>query len=420
MYEEISNEEFIMKNDALDIIKHAIAAADPFDATKAILEKIKAEPIVNPVIISVGKAAVPMAHAAEVVFDGIKHGLLVTKYDHIGEYKSDAFEMIEAAHPVSDNNSISAAERALQIADDLTEEDVLIVLLSGGGSALMEKSIVSPDIQRDITKKLLARGTEINEINAVRRRISLIKGGRLAAKAYPARVITVALSDVLNNDKSVIASGITVKEPLSVDEFNAIAEKYLPEYTGLFADIIKTDAELKINDGGYYFAGDINSLCDDAEKRAKELGYNIADTCRCLTGEASDTAVRLIDNALRKHGKNAFIYGGETTVTLHGDGLGGRNQEMTLAASIRLKDTDNIVFASVGSDGTDGPTDAAGAVADGKTYSQMVSAGINPEKELENNNSYYALKSVGALVVTGPTGTNVNDLTVILAINNNS
>ncbi len=407
-----------MKNDALDIIKHAIAAADPFDATKALLEKIRTDLNVNPVIISVGKAAVPMAHAAEVVFDDIKKGLLVTKYEHIGEYKSEIFEMIEAAHPVSDNNSIFAAECALKIAEELTENDVLIVLLSGGGSALMEKSIVPPDVQRDITKKLLARGAEINEINAVRRRISLVKGGRLAAAAYPAKVITVALSDVLNNDKSVIASGITVKEPLSIDEFNAIAKKYLPEYTDMFADIANADTELAINDGGYYFAGDINSLCDAAEKRAMELGYTVADTCRCLTGEASDTAVKLVENALLKHGKNAFIYGGETTVTLHGDGLGGRNQEMALAAAVRLKDIDNIVFASVGSDGTDGPTDAAGGIADGKTYSLIVSAGKEPEKELENNNSYYALKSADALVVTGPTGTNVNDLTVILSFKN--
>mgnify|MGYP004460407879 FL=1 len=403
-----------MKNDALDIISCAVKAADPYDSTRNILNSLKDELMQSLTVFSIGKAAVPMADAAQSVFgERIKNGLLVTKYSHIGSFFSKYFDMVEAAHPISDNNSILAAEKALMIAENLGEGDALLVLLSGGGSALLEKSVVSAEIQRDITKKLLARGAEIDEINAIRRRISLVKGGKLAAAAYPAKVYTVALSDVLSNDKSVIASGITVKESLPKDEFLKIANKYLPEYIEIFKTTV-SDEEIKINDGGYFFAGDINSLCSAAEKRAKELGYNVADSFRTLTGEASDNAARLIAKALKPSGKNAYVYGGETTVTLKGNGLGGRNQEMALRAAIELKGKDNIVFASVGSDGTDGPTDAAGGIADGNTYRKMKEKGIDPEAELKNNNSYYALGAADALIVTGPTGTNVNDLTLIL------
>ncbi len=406
-----------MKNDALDIISCAVKAADPYDSTRKILNSLKDELMQSLTVFSIGKAAVSMADAAQSVFgERIKNGLLVTKYSHIGSFFSKYFDMVEAAHPISDNNSILAAEKALMIAENLGEGDALLVLLSGGGSALLEKSVVSAEIQRDITKKLLARGAEIDEINAIRRRISLVKGGKLAAAAYPAKVYTVALSDVLSNDKSVIASGITVKESLPKDEFLKIANKYLPEYIEIFKTTV-SDEEIKINDGGYFFAGDINSLCSAAEKRAKELGYNVADSFRALTGEASDNAARLIAKALKQSGKNAYVYGGETTVTLKGGGLGGRNQEMALRAAIELKGKDNIVFASVGSDGTDGPTDAAGGIADGDTYRKMKEKGIDPEAELKNNNSYYALGAADALIVTGPTGTNVNDLTLILTDN---
>ena len=406
-----------MKNDALDIISCAVKAADPYDSTRNILNSLKDELMQSLTVFSIGKAAVPMADAAQSVFgERIKNGLLVTKYSHIGSFFSKYFDMVEAAHPISDNNSILAAEKALMIAKNLGEGDALLVLLSGGGSALLEKSVVSAEIQRDITKKLLARGAEIDKINAIRRRISLVKGGKLAAAAYPAKVYTVALSDVLSNDKSVIASGITVKESLPKAEFLKIANKYLPEYIEIFKTTV-SDEEIKINDGGYFFAGDINSLCSAAEKRAKELGYNVADSFRALTGEASDNAARLIAKALKQSGKNAYVYGGETTVTLKGGGLGGRNQEMALRAAIELKGKDNIVFASVGSDGTDGPTDAAGGIADGDTYRKMKEKGIDPETELKNNNSYYALGAADALIVTGPTGTNVNDLTLILTDN---
>lgn len=403
-----------LKNDALDIIFTSIKKADPYSSTLSILKTLRLEgsPLT---VLSVGKAAVPMAKAAEDIFgEKIKTGLVVTKYGHSKGFSSKVFETLESAHPVSDENSVLAAEKGLEIVSALSGSDVLLVLLSGGGSALFEKSSVPFETQRDITKKLLSRGAEIEEINAVRSCVSLVKGGKLAAAAYPAKVLTVALSDVLGNEKSAIASGITVAKETDKNEIKRIAEKYLPEYAALLTQKAEEATTPKVNDKGFFFAGDINSLCLAAEEKARELGYFVADASRSLTGEARDAAKRLVHSVKERKGKTAYIFGGETTVTLKGNGLGGRNQEMALAAAIELSGKDGIVFASAGSDGTDGPTDAAGGIADGKTAFEIQKAGLNPVDELENNNSYHALKAADSLIFTGPTGTNVNDLTLIL------
>ena len=195
-----------------------------------------------------------------------------------------------------------------------------------------------------------------------------------------------------------------------------IAEKYLYDEPSYFFDALKKDADMPVNDGGYIFVGDVTRLCASAAQEAERLGY-ITEVCgKPLTGEARDAAENVISAALKKRDgkKRCFIYGGETTVTVNGDGLGGRNQEMALYAALRLDGERNILFASVGSDGTDGPTDAAGGIADGSTANAVREAGVSPEKALNNNDSYNALRAGNALTVTGPTGTNVNDLTFIL------
>lgn len=402
-----------MKEDALKIVRAGIAASDPYDSTYKILENLSITE--NIYVLSVGKAAVPMARAAADFFkDRICKGLLVTKYHHTGDFSSPYFEIIEAGHPISDDNSIKAAEKGLAIANELTEKDVLIVLLSGGGSALFEKSRVPSDIQRDITARLLSSGADIREINAVRKRLSHVKGGLISDAAYPARVITVALSDVLTNDKGVIASGITVRDEEADEFISGVVSRYLHGIREDIKNIILTKNHIKINDGGYYFAGDINILCNAAGKMADELGYTVHHMNRFLTGEARLRAEEIIDAVPYVKGKHCYIYGGETVVTLKGSGKGGRNQETALSAAIRLRDKRGIALISVGSDGTDGPTDAAGGYADTGSYEKMVRAGISPEKELNDNNSYYALKTAGELIVTGPTGTNVNDIIVVL------
>lgn len=400
--------------DALTIAARAVKAADPYETTcEALRRFLPGDGEVT--VFSIGKAAIPMAQAADDVLGGrIKKGLVVTKYGHTGAFASPYFEVIEAAHPVSDENSIRAAEAALAIADELTEKDTALVLLSGGGSALFEKSLIPAEAQRAITKKLLARGADIGEINAVRRRISTVKGGKFAARCYPARVITFALSDVLSNDRSVIASGVTVPDDTPDGFVKAVADRYLYDLDSALLDALYNKEECRINDGGYHFVGDINRLCEAAQAAAESLGYRAAIVSRSLTGEARDRAREIIANVPNRPGKRAYLYGGETTVTLRGKGLGGRNQEMALAAAIALKGREGIAFCSVGSDGTDGPTDAAGGYADGGTYTAMKAAGISPEGALAENDSYHALKAANSLIVTGPTGTNVNDLTFVL------
>ena len=399
-----------LREDALSIAAAAVRGALPYDNTLRILRELDLPGF--PAVLAVGKAAVPMARAAADHFGArLKRGLLVTKYDHLGPFSAPGFTCMEAAHPVSDDNSVLAAERALSLAKSLAEGDTLLVLLSGGGSALMEKSAVPAETQRDVTKKLLARGADIGELNAVRKRLSLVKGGRLAAAAYPARVVTVALSDVLDNDKGVIASGPTVQDGTPDETVRDIIEKYLYDVPGL---PLGGAGPLKINDGGYYFAGDVNLLCEAAKTEAEALGYTAVIVDRRLTGEARDAAENILAAVPAAEGKRAYIYAGETTVTLRGNGRGGRNQEMALAAAIALKGRENICFLSMGSDGTDGPTDAAGGTADGKTYAGMLASGVVPEQALANNDSYHALKACGGLIVTGATGTNVNDITLVL------
>ncbi len=406
--------ENTLKSDALNIINFAIEKASPFERTKETLEKLSFETDVF--VLSVGKAAAPMAKAAEEVLgDKIKEGLLVTKYGHSNGFSFERFEVLEAAHPLSDENSVLAAKRALSLAKKLKKDDCLLVLLSGGGSALLEKSKVPFELQRETAKKLLARAAEIHEINAVRKALSLVKGGRLAMQAYPAKVVTVALSDVIGNDKSVIASAPTVFSPGEKEAAVAAVKKYLPEHFELLPLIEKEEGEGKINDGGYFIVGDVKLLCNAAREKATELGYEIFEFSTSLGGEARLKAKELVSKAKAESGKRAYIFGGETTVTVKGNGLGGRNQEMALAAAIALRGENSLAFASVGSDGTDGPTDAAGGFADGETFFKILRAGIDPKLALEENDSYHALKAAGDLIITGPTGTNVNDITVVLS-----
>ena len=400
--------------DAKEILDHAVKNSLPYESTVKILR----EPVFSGdalTVFCIGKAAIPMARAAaDVLGARIKIGLAVTKYGHTGDFSSPYFEVMEAAHPISDENSVKAAQKALKIADGLTANDTVLVLLSGGGSALFEESLVSLEDWQTINRKLLSRSAPIEEMNTLRRRFSLVKGGKFAARCYPAKVITVALSDVLSNDKSVIAGGITVKDGTSDDDVRALAQKYLYDVPESLLSHLYTRQELPIHDGGYYFAGDIHTLVDGACEKAAQLGYTPHLMTSGLRGEARSAAVDILDGLDFCPGKHAYIYGGETTVTVTGSGLGGRNQELALSAAIVLRSSHGILFASLGSDGTDGPTDAAGGMVDGETYEKIRAEGLSPEDELENNNAYFALKAADALLMTGATGTNVNDITLIL------
>lgn len=405
-----------LQADAGAIYKYAIECVDPYRETASAIKKtLPNESGIT--VFAIGKAAVPMARAAEdTLGDRIKIGLCVTKYGHSNGFSPTGFEIIEAAHPVSDENSIKAARRALEIADALGASDTVLVLLSGGASSLFEDSTVSPERQRRITEKLLKRGANIEETNAVRRRLSLVKGGRFAERCFPARVVTLALSDVLSNDRSAIGSGITVRDETDFGFVAAAAKKYLYDEGSDLFGLLERQERKPMNDGGYYFVGDITRLCSAAAAKARELGYTTEVSDTLLTGDAQKVAESVIKHALKGSDgkKRCLIYGGETTVTVKGNGLGGRNQEMALLAALLLDGKENVLFASVGSDGTDGPTDAAGGISDGSTAEKIRKAGFDPAKMLENNDSYHALKAADGLIITGPTGTNVNDLTFVL------
>ena len=402
-----------LQTDAKAIALAAVAAADPYENTKNALEELGDLPRLH--VLALGKAASPMARAAVACYgEKIRSGLLITKYGHAGDFAAPRFRVMEAAHPVSDDNSRLAAEAALDLCRPLTQGDTLLVLLSGGGSALMESARVPDALQRDITKKLLARGADIREMNAVRRGLSHVKGGRLAAAAYPARVVTLALSDVPGSEPADIASGPTVPDTTGPAVLDAVVNRCLFDVPQEILTLLYRRPETKINNGGFFIVGDVRLLAEGAKAAAEKLGYHAEIVTTRLSGEARDAAVRLLDETPLLPGKRAYIHAGETTVTLRGTGRGGRNQEMALAAALRLRGTENTVFLAMGSDGTDGPTDAAGGIADGETAEKMRLSGIDPEKALENNDSYPALASADALLVTGPTGTNVNDLVLIL------
>lgn len=407
----------MLTNDALDIFNFAVRAANPYENTKKALSGRSFKGRVY--VFAIGKAASPMAQAAlDILGDSLTKGLLVTKYGHTGSFYSEKFEIIEASHPVSDKNSVAAAEKALSMTEKLEADDTCLVLLSGGGSSLFEKPLVSEEKQRFISDSLMKQGADIFELNTVRKRLSAVKGGSFAAHCSPAKVITLALSDVPGNRRDVIASGITVNDTVTDAAFLAVLKKYSLESDSEILRAAEIKESLpKVRDGEYIIIGDSEILCRGACDRARELGYE-AVFAGLLSGDADEAGKHIAKEtksaAETAKKKTALIYGGETTVTVRGNGRGGRSQQLALSAATELKGTENILLLAAGSDGTDGPTDAAGGFVDGNTVQTLARLGISAEKELADNNAYFALGAAENLIITGATGTNVNDLVCVL------
>jgi len=509
-----------LREDADKIINAAIAAARPENAVVKALQQADFSSG-RLVLIAAGKAAWQMADAAYRYFNQSVlsesrslSGVVITKYGHscgpignssknnsgdcAGKYSDDCnakysddrnakysddrnakysddfpadLKIFEAGHPVPDENSFAATRVALDAVKNLTPADHVLFLLSGGGSALFESPLVSPEELADITRQLLSCGAEITEINTIRKRLSAVKGGRFARACAPAHVTSVVLSDVLGDPLDVIASGPAYPDSSTCDQALAIAEKYGLQLSEKAAGLLRQETEKFLDNVTTFITGSVRQLACSAEETCRALGYEPvvltteltctardagvflagigkeysrrtvcaalmenAPRCAGIPDGGAENAVRCAgipvggaENAVRCAGipvgknvehekirKYAFIAGGETVVKLTGKGLGGRNQELALAAAPIIAGLPNVAVFSVGSDGTDGPTDAAGGYVDGKTADILKQQDIDIFQVLQDNDSYHALEKCGGLIITGPTGTNVNDLSVVL------
>ena len=420
-----------LRRHALAIFKAALAAAAPADAVTRRLQSLDISRFRNIYVLGAGKAGASMALAAERVLGRrITAGFVNVKYGHLAKLRR--IELNECGHPVPDAAGVAGAARIAAIAESAGPNDLVICLISGGASALLPlpAAPVTLEEKQSVTRLLLACGANIHEINAIRKHISSIKGGQLARLAAPATVESLLLSDVIGDDLDVIGSGPTAPDASTFAQAAAILRRYhlqdrIPAAVRdrIEAGIAGTVAETpKPNDPLFKrvrntVIGSNRLALDSAAKKAKELGYRTLILSSTIEGETRDVA-RMHAAIAREIAATghpvkppaALISGGETTVTIKGEGKGGRNQEFVLAAAIDLAGQPNTVVLSAGTDGTDGPTDAAGAIADGDTLAR------NPEaaRYLAGNDSYNYFEPLSDLIVTGPTNTNVADVRILL------
>ena len=405
----------ILRSHADAIIAASIKAVQPDEAvSRALAGQNFAGRVV---LVAAGKAAWQMAKAAyDVMGSCIDSGVVVTKYDHVMGPIGN-FVCCEAGHPVPDENSFAGTQKALDLVSGLTEQDTVLFLLSGGGSALFEKPLVPGPVLQDITGQLLACGADIVEINTIRKRLSAVKGGRFAEVCAPARVFSIVLSDILGDPLDMIASGPAVPDTSTCQQAVAIAEKYGLKLTAEAEALLHQETPKELNNVTTQINGSVRELCVAAAKVAQELGYEpvmLTDQLVCQAKEAGSFLASILKTHAGSGKKLAFIAGGETVVHLTGKGKGGRNQELALAAAVGIDGIPGAAVFSVGSDGTDGPTDAAGGYVDYQTASELKAQGIAIYNVLQNNDAYHALQKTGGLIITGPTGTNVNDVAVAL------
>ena len=397
------------------IVSASITAVKPDDAVRRALAGQEFPGRV--LLVSAGKAGWQMAKAAyDCLGDRIEGGVVVTKYDHVMDPIAN-FTCCEAGHPVPDENSFAGTQKAMDLVSGLSPEDTVLFLLSGGGSALFEKPLVSGEVLQDVTGQLLACGADIVEINTIRKRLSAVKGGRFAQACLPAKVFSIVLSDILGDPLDMIASGPAVPDSTTKEQAIAIAKKYnlnMPESAWA---LLEQETPKELTNVTTQINGSVKELCVAAAAACRELGYEpimLTDQLCCQAKEAGS----FLASVLKTHaggGKNlAFLAGGETVVHLTGKGKGGRNQELALSAAVGIAGISGAAVFSVGSDGTDGPTDAAGGYVDYTTTAELKAQGVEIFEVLKQNDAFHALQKVGGLVYTGPTGTNVNDVAVAL------
>lgn len=403
-----------LRADADAIIAASIEAVKPDEAVQRALRAFRSGSG-RTLLVAAGKAAWQMAHAAVGALKRVDGGVVITKYDHV-KGTIPGVECYEGGHPVPDEGSFSATQRALELVNGLTAEDTVVFLLSGGGSALFEAPLVSPSELQDITQQLLASGADIVEINTVRKRLSAVKGGRFAQRCAPARVFSIVLSDILGDPLDMIASGPAYPDASTCAQAIAIAKKYELALSEDAWALLEQETPKKLDNVTTQITGSVRALCAAAAEKCAEIGYDpilLTDHLCCEARHAGSFLASIARTHRDTSKPLAYIAGGETVVRLIGTGKGGRNQELALAAAPGIDGLNAAVF-SVGSDGTDGPTEAAGGYVDGGTAARLAALGVDIYDVLQNNDAFHALEKSGGLIYTGATGTNVNDVAVLL------
>ena len=402
--------------DAQYVIQTALAACQPDAAVRRALEG-KTFSSGKIYLVAAGKAAWQMAScAAGLLGERLSGGVVVTKYDHSkGEFPG--CPVYEGGHPVPDENSFRGTQAAIDLVTGLQKEDTVVFLVSGGGSDLFESPLISGEDLAGLTRQLLACGADIVEMNTIRKRMSRVKGGKFAQLCAPAQVYAIVLSDILGDPLDMIASGPAYPDRSTREDAWAVVEKYGLELTEEMKALLDVETPKQLDNVETVITGSVRELCEAAAGACREKGYEtvvLTDLLCCQAREAGSFLASIAKSHENSGRSLAFLAGGETVVRLTGSGLGGRNQELALAAAPGIAGMKDTVVFSVGSDGTDGPTDAAGGMVDGQTEEKLTKAGLSVHQVLGDNDAYHALERVGGLIHTGPTGTNVNDVAVVL------
>ena len=402
--------------DAQQIIRSALDACLPDAAVRRALEG-KEFSGGRIYLVAAGKAAWQMAQcAAQLLGDRLTAGVVVTKYGH-SKGEIPRCTVYEGGHPVPDENSFRGTRAAMELVRDLTARDTVVFLVSGGGSALFECPLVPGEDLAQLTRDLLACGADIVEMNTLRKRLSAVKGGKFAQLCAPAQVYAIVLSDILGDPLDMIASGPAYPDRSTREEAWAIVGKYRLSLTGEMERLLDVETPKALDNVETVITGSVRELCAAAARACRELGYEpcvLTDRLCCQAKEAGSFLASIAKSHEASDRSLAFLAGGETVVQLTGSGLGGRNQELALAAAPGIAGMKDTVVFSLGSDGTDGPTDAAGGLVDGSTLDKLTAAGLSVHQVLADNDAYHALEKVDGLLMTGPTGTNVNDVAVVL------
>jgi len=405
-----------LREDAQSVIEAALAAAYP---KKAVIRAVEGLRLYGGRlrVIAIGKAAWAMADAAlEALGARIEQGLAVVPYGY-SRGPLPRFTVMEAGHPVPDENSVLAADAAIAMTQGLDVDDTVLMLVSGGGSSLFERPLIPLPLYATTLNALMRCGANITETNVIRKRLSAVKGGRFAKLCAPAGVVGLLLSDVLGDAPEAIASGPVSPDPATSDEAESTLLRLLPEAPEILRTLMRRETPKALPNAETYLIGNVDLLVRSAARALRRLGYETVVLTDRLNCEAREAGRFLASMALSHQGEThsvAYLAGGETIVHVNGGGQGGRNQELALAAAGTLEGLRNTALFTLGSDGIDGPTDAAGGYVNHRTAGRLRAAQIDIDAALRDNDSYNALRAAGGLIKTGPTGTSINDIAVLM------